>query len=66
MKHAIFLFHMPLFFIFAGYTFRVKPVREMVVLSAKRLLIPFLILFMLTALSALMWSGDSSIDFALR
>ncbi len=66
VKHAIFSFHMPLFFIFAGYTFRVKPVREMAVLSAKRLLIPFLILFMLTALSALMWSGDSSIDFALR
>lgn len=29
LRHAIFSFHMPVFFILAGYTFRPKPWREL-------------------------------------
>lgn len=40
-RKLIFSFHMPLFFILAGYTFRVKPTREVLKSSAKRLLVPY-------------------------
>lgn len=48
----IFMFHMPLFFILAGYTFKQKPFKTTVVESAKRLLIPYVLLF-------LVWQGVS-------
>ena len=40
-RKLVFSFHMPLFFILAGYTFRVKPNAEVVKSSAKRLLVPY-------------------------
>lgn len=43
----IFMFHMPLFFIMAGYTFKPKPMAEVVRSSARRLLIPYVIIFAL-------------------
>lgn len=47
LRSFIFSFHMPLFFILAGYTFRPKPWRMVVKSSAKRLLLPYLLLFLL-------------------
>ena len=44
LRTIIFSFHMPLFFILAGYTFRIKPWKEVLSSSLKRLLIPFLLL----------------------
>lgn len=41
VRKLVFSFHMPLFFILAGYTFRVKPTREVLRTSAKRLLVPY-------------------------
>ena len=46
----IFMFHMPLFFIMSGYTFRPKPMKSVVTISAKRLLVPYLLIF-------LIWQG---------
>lgn len=43
----IFSFHMPLFFILAGYTFKPKPLMSLVTSSAKRLLVPYTIVFLL-------------------
>lgn len=44
-RKLVFSFHMPLFFILAGYTFRVKPTREVVRASAKRLLLPYVLVY---------------------
>ena len=44
LRHAIFSFHMPLFFILAGYTFRPKPWRELLSGSVSRLLVPYVVL----------------------
>ena len=46
----IFMFHMPLFFILAGYTFKQKPFKVALVQSARRLLVPYVLLF-------LVWQG---------
>lgn len=44
-RKVIFSFHMPLFFILAGYTFRVKPMKDVASSSFKRLLVPYIIVF---------------------
>lgn len=44
LRHAIFSFHMPVFFILAGYTFRPKPWRVLLSGSVSRLLVPYVIL----------------------
>ena len=46
----VYSFHVPLFFMLAGCTFRVKPMREVLGSSAKRLLVPYLILALLTGI----------------
>ena len=48
-RDLIFSFHMPLFFIFAGYTFRKKAWRDLLSSSFKRLIIPY-------ALIVLVWN----------
>lgn len=47
---AIFTFHMPLFFILAGVTFKVKDWKVLLPTSAKRLLVPFILMFLLLTL----------------
>lgn len=42
-RHLIFSFHMPLFFILAGFTLRAKPWKVVVKSSAKRLLLPYVL-----------------------
>ena len=44
---AVFSFHMPLFFILAGYTFRARKWGELVPSSARRLLFPYVLMFLL-------------------
>lgn len=43
----IFMFHMPLFFIMSGYSFKLKPMGDVVRASAQRLLVPYAIIFVL-------------------
>ncbi len=50
LRPLIFMFHMPLFFIMAGYTFKPKSMKAALISSAKRLLIPYLLLFFI-------WNG---------
>lgn len=57
---AIYSFHMPLFFLIAGYTFRTKDQIEVIKASAKQLLIPYCLLFVLTKLP--FFFGQASLD----
>lgn len=43
IRHLIFSFHMPLFFILAGFTLRPKPWKVVLTSSAKRLLLPYVL-----------------------
>lgn len=55
VRAVIFSFHMPLFFVLAGYTFRPKPWGELLSSSFRRLLVPYLLLFAL-------WSGPTIVN----
>lgn len=44
-RKLVFSFHMPLFFIVAGYTFRVKPTKAVVSSSFGRLIVPYMLIF---------------------
>lgn len=57
MRHAIFSFHMPLFFILAGYTFRPKPWRELLSGSVSRLLVPYVVLALAWQVPTFLMSG---------
>lgn len=57
LRHAIFSFHMPVFFILAGYTFRPKPWRELVSGSVSRLLVPYVVLALAWQVPAFLMSG---------
>lgn len=57
LRHAIFSFHMPVFFILAGYTFRPKPWRELLVGSVSRLLVPYLVLALAWQVPTFLMSG---------
>lgn len=41
MRHLIYSFHMPLFFVLAGYTMRPKPRRTVLASSLRRLMVPY-------------------------
>ncbi|MBQ3337976.1 MAG: acyltransferase family protein, partial [Atopobiaceae bacterium] len=41
VRAIIYSFHMPLYFVLAGYTFSKKPMVKAVVNSAKRLILPY-------------------------
>lgn len=43
LRSFIFSFHMPVFFIISGYTFKTKPFKQVLVSSFKRLLLPYFI-----------------------
>ena len=47
LHRFIFAFHMPLFFLLSGYTFKIKTFKEVASSSAKRLLVPYAIIFFL-------------------
>lgn len=57
LRHAIFSFHMPVFFILAGYTFRPKPWRELLSGSVSRLLVPYVILALAWRVPSFLMSG---------
>lgn len=57
LRHAIFSFHMPVFFILAGYTFRPKPWGELLRGSVSRLLMPYLVLALAWQLPTFLMSG---------
>lgn len=57
LRHAIFSFHMPVFFILAGYTFRPKPWRELLSGSVSRLLVPYVILALAWQIPSFLMSG---------
>lgn len=66
VKHVIFSFHMPLFFICAGYTFRLKPWRSMAKTSAKRLLLPYALLFLIPMSTVMFYRTDVGVDFFVQ
>jgi fucose 4-O-acetylase-like acetyltransferase len=57
-RSVIFMFHMPLFFFMAGFTFRAKPFKEVLVSSAKRLLIPYICIALAWNLPLMFKSAD--------
>lgn len=57
LRHAIFSFHMPVFFILAGYTFRPKPWRELLSDSVSRLLVPYVVLALAWQVPTFLMSG---------
>ena len=57
VRDIIFSFHMPLFFILAGYTFRVKPWKEVILSSFARLLVPYVLLALAWRVPVLLASG---------
>lgn len=57
LRHAIFSFHMPVFFILAGYTFRPKPWRELLNGSVSRLLVPYVVLALAWQVPTFLMSG---------
>ena len=57
LRHAIFSFHMPVFFILAGYTFRPKPWRELLSGSVSRLLVPYVVLALAWQAPTFLMSG---------
>lgn len=59
VRQVIFSFHMPLFFILAGYTFRVKPMRALVTTSAQRLLVPYVLLFVIWRITQFFIQNDA-------
>lgn len=59
LRHAIFSFHMPVFFILAGYTFRPKPWRELLSGSVSRLLAPYVVLALAWQVPTFLMSGVS-------
>ncbi len=58
VRHLIFSFHMPLFFILAGFTFKSKPWKDLLATSATRLLVPYLMV-------SLIWRIASTITWNL-
>lgn len=59
-RKLVFSFHMPLFFILAGYTFSVKPTKTVLASSAKRLLVPYCLIFL--ARSTIAYAKAESIN----
>lgn len=57
LRHAIFSFHMPVFFILAGYTFRPKAWRELLNGSVSRLLVPYVVLALARQVPTFLMSG---------
>ncbi len=57
LRHAIFSFHMPVFFILAGYTFRLKPWCELLSGSVSRLLVPYVVLALAWQVPTFLMSG---------
>ncbi len=60
LRAIIYSFHMPLFFILAGYTFRTKSQKTAVVTSAKRLLLPYALAYTTVTVipSVLIWTQE--------
>ena len=60
LRAIIYSFHMPLFFILAGYTFRTKSQKTAVVASAKRLLLPYALAYTTVTVipSVLIWTQE--------
>lgn len=64
IRAIIYSFHMPLFFLLAGYTFSAKPMRRVVESSAKRLLLPYFLAYTTaTAIpSVLIWTQEGRLS----
>lgn len=57
VRKAIFSFHMPLFFIMAGFTFRTKPTKEVLLSSWNRLLLPYCLIFLAIKILEILSAG---------
>lgn len=60
---AVHSFHMPLFFVFAGYTFNLKSMKEVLQQSVRRLLYPYVLLFLLQSIPLFLRSESITPEF---
>lgn len=61
VKHIIFSFHMPLFFILSGWFFKIKDAKEQIAKDVKRLLVPYIftsVLFLFWWMSIYIITGE--------
>jgi fucose 4-O-acetylase-like acetyltransferase len=59
----IYSFHMPLFFLLAGYTFKVKDNKTVIKSSAIRLLVPYAVCYVLITLAAIIWQSGFNVQW---
>lgn len=66
LRIGIYSFHMPLFFVISGYFFHCKPFDQMVMSSAKRLLLPYTFTFVIMMCYTLLaFSINNNISYLL-
>jgi fucose 4-O-acetylase-like acetyltransferase len=66
-RDVIFSFHMPLFFILAGYTFKLRPLGELAQRSFPQLIIPFLLTFLVCQIIlGFSYQSQISADYFLK
>lgn len=62
IKHLIYAFHMPLFFILAGYFYKPKNISNQIINDFKRLILPYLVVslfFLIVPIARFIFRGDS-------
>jgi fucose 4-O-acetylase-like acetyltransferase len=59
----IYSFHMPLFFLLAGFTFKIKDTPTVVKTSALRLLVPYVICYVLITLASIIWQATFDVKW---
>lgn len=66
LRAIIYSFHMPLYFILAGYTFSKKPMTKTIVNSAKRLMLPYALYFIAASAipSLFIWTQEGRLSEA--
>lgn len=62
MRDLIYSFHMPLFFITAGYVYKHRPIKDALFKDARRLLLPYLIIGMVTLIGMFVVKYNCSVE----
>lgn len=61
MRDLIYSFHMPLFFIIAGYVYKQRIIKDAMLRDARRLLLPYLIIGLITLLGMFVVKYECSV-----
>lgn len=62
MRDLIYSFHMPLFFITAGYVYKQRNIKDAILKDARRLLLPYLIIGLITLMGMFVVNYECSLD----